>query len=127
MGSHKLTTFTSTIFIGAGNWHQKERFGKAGTWCDWATLSRLHACNVFAELSIDHSDFTMLYNEALNALNSLAGVVSYNDISRNLFAMIINLTIQSNFQVDFALRECETLANQGRWQTSAYLKFVIIF
>lgn len=110
MQPKKLTT---TVFVGAGNRHQEERFREACTGCDWAAFSRFQARDVFAELSVDHSHLTMLHNEAFNAFHSLARVVGHDNVGRDLFTVIVNFTIQCNFQVDFTLREGETLADKG--------------
>lgn len=68
---------------------------------------------MLAKLSVDHRHLAMLNHEALDALHGLARVVSDDDVGGNLLAMIVNLAIQSHLQVDFALREGETLADQG--------------
>ena len=67
---------------------------------------------MLAELSVDHCHLAMLHNEAFNALDRLAGVVSDDNVRTDLLAMIINLAIEGDFKVDFSLRESKTLADQ---------------
>lgn len=127
-----LVSLTETVFVGARNRHQEECLAEAGARRDWAALAGLQACDMLAELRIDHGHFAMLDNEAgsrdfqskrseigefsdfspFNAFHGLARVVGYDDVSRNLFAVIVNLAIQGALQVDLALGESEALADQ---------------
>lgn len=115
----KLTT---TVFVGTCNGDQEEGFRETCAGCNWATFSCLQTCDVFAELSVDHRHLAMLHNKAFDALNSLARVVGHDDVGRDFFTVIVNFTIQRDFQVDFTLREGETLADKGWRQATTWGK-----
>lgn len=108
-----MSELTATVLVGASDGHQEEGFGEACTRCNWATFSRFQACDVLAELSVDHCHLAVLHNKAFDAFHSLARVVSHDNVSGNLFTVIVNFTVQRNFQVDFSLRESEALADKG--------------
>lgn len=81
---------------------------------------------MFAELRVDHRDLAVLDHEALDALHRLAGVVGDDDVGRDLLAVIVNLAVESHFQVDLALREGETLADQRRRQATTWKNYFMI-
>lgn len=91
---------TEAVFVGAGDRHKEEGFAEACARSYWAAFAGLQACDMFAELRIDHCHFAMLNNKAVsrnfklksseigefldfspfNAFHGLARVVSYDDV-----------------------------------------------
>lgn len=61
----------------------------------------------------------MLGRTCLNVLDRLASVVTDDNVGCQLFAMVVDLAVQGNFEVEFALRESETLAHKRARETAA--------
>ena len=62
---------------------------------------------------------TLVFSADLDVLDCLAGVIGNNDIRRDFFAMIINFLVKSDFQIQFTLRKCESLRNQGARESAS--------
>lgn len=60
---------------------------------------------------------TVLNNVAFDVSDLLPGVVAYHYVGSNLFAMIVNILIQGDFQVDLTAGKGEALGDQGARKT----------
>lgn len=77
---------------------------------------------MFAELRVDHRHLAMLHNKAFDAFHGFTWIVGDDDVCGDLFTMIVNFTVQGDFQVDFTLRESETFADKGWGQAATFWK-----
>lgn len=111
--------FTTDVLVAAGQRHKVEGLGKACPRCNRASFTALKRSDMAAELRVDHGDFDMLNHHAANVSHRFPRVVRYNDIGRDLFAMVVDFLVQSYFQADLAVAESEALANKGAWKTSS--------
>lgn len=59
----------------------------------------------------------MLNNVAFDISDLLPGVIAYHYVRSNFFAVIVNVLIQSDFQIDLTAGEGEALGDQGAGKT----------
>lgn len=55
----------------------------------------------------------------LDVLDGLPGVVGDGDVARDLLAVVVDLAVQSDLQVELALGEGEALADEGARKPAA--------
>lgn len=65
-----------------------------------------------AELRVDHGNLDMLHNHRTDVADRFSGVVGHNDIGSDLLAVVVNLPVQSDFEVDLSIAESESLAHK---------------
>lgn len=71
------------------------------------------------ELRVYHGNLNMLHNHAANVSHRLPGVIGNDYVCRNLFAMIVDFSIQSNFKIDLSIAESESFAHERAGKTTS--------
>lgn len=72
-----------------------------------------------AELRVDHGNLDMLHNHRADVTDRFPGVVGHDDVGSHLFSMVVDLPVQSNFEVDLSIAESESLAHERARETTS--------
>lgn len=102
------------VAVGHQSGHQIHHLLQARSRVQGAALAGLHEGDRVAELTVlEEHHVDALLHHGLDLLDHLVRVIAHTDVDGDLLAMVVELLVQGNLQLEFAGRQEEVLADNG--------------